>query len=322
MVDVHLNPSKVNYINNPSFEINTTGWAISSYSLSRFDTTDDGDPLVVTHPGPAEIVGNRYLLEYGGGTSEYDGVFITPTITSPEVLAGNFFSWSIYAQGDGVGGQIGMVLEAAVKASFISATRVGSTVTVKFNSAHPFKPFDLIQVTSDDFDLLGQTGYLTEDSFIGLDTVVFESDPDLEGMPMGPDVPNTVSTIKQVANNVVLLEEDTEWRRLSTTLYVPDYWSGYPAYLLPKITVLGTQAVYFEGAQLEEGQRASDYFDGSLTSQGCGWEGTPHASASGKYINRRRRLLRLENEIESYLPINTVYRISDYLLTQDPHLSV
>jgi hypothetical protein len=326
MLDIFLEPNKVNFISNPSVETNTTGWSGTNTTLSKFDTTDGGDldtpptTPVVTHPGPGEVVNNRYLLKSEGS----DGAaIITPTVLLPEIIGGKFFSWSTYAQSDDSTVDVSMNLVATVRRSWEVIKRENDVITITFNSSHPFKIGNAISITTDAVgsSFNGITQVLTTENFIGIDTITFPNEGDDD-----EEYNNLLATTTYVstfrAASSLGVEVGTDWVRLSTSLYIPDYWQGNLIYLVPSIAVEENSTVYFEAAQFEEGQFPSDYFDGSLYYQGCAWQGTAHASQSAKYTNRRRRLLRLGNEIESYLPINTVYQIRDYLLEQSIQLSV
>jgi hypothetical protein len=104
----------------------------------------------------------------------------------------------------------------------------------------------------------------------------------------------------------------TSWKRYSVSAWLPD--NGVPATLQCRIQGwrLG-QYVEMDAAQLEIGDVATDYFDGSMTSSGCAWvTGNPSYSPSVKYVNLSYRLSRLVQGIEGYLPMNTPWAI-EYL---------
>ena len=104
------------------------------------------------------------------------------------------------------------------------------------------------------------------------------------------------------------------WQRFSVSLWVPK--SSQSINL--DVTLTGAMAnIYLEvdAAQLEVGNRATDYFDGDLDSEGCGWKSTKHASWSAKYTNRDYRIGLLNANIKDYLPSNTPYWIDFYANT-------
>jgi hypothetical protein len=105
----------------------------------------------------------------------------------------------------------------------------------------------------------------------------------------------------------------TNWQRFSVTLYLPTTFAKATTNLLVKIygTSVGSGVtLQLDQAQLEDGYAATNYFDGSIPNIGAGWtSGNANANNSTSYLypNRVTKLLRLNNEIANYLPINRPY---------------
>ena len=119
------------------------------------------------------------------------------------------------------------------------------------------------------------------------------------------DSVETINTYKEISLT-------QSWKRYSISAWLPD--NGVAATLQCRIQGwrLG-QYVEMDAAQLEIGDVATDYFDGSMTSSGCAWvTGNASYSPSVKYVNLSYRLSRLTQGIEGYLPMNTPWAI-EYL---------
>lgn len=320
MLDIFLEPSKMNYITNPSFETNTTGWVGSGVTLTKFDTTNGATPTpAVTHAGPSEVVGNRYILR---GVSGGSGGTITPTPLVSTTIGDDFFTWSCYTElPDATTLSPTLALSAKVDVRWTSIVRTTNVLTIKFNSRHPFNIGDTIVLTSGTSTFNGITHTITANDLVGIDTIKFaNTGTNTTGTADLSGYTEYVSTSRTSATTPALL--GAGWHRLETSVYVPAQWESSRVTVAPTIIMEASKTLYFEAAQLERGQSATDYFDGYLTYQGCNWVGTANASYSAKYTNRRRRMVRLLNEVEDYLPINTVYQVRDYVSTQPAQLSV
>ena len=314
MLDIFLNPSQVNYITNPSFESNTTGWTGSGVTLSKFDTTDGSG--TVTHAGPSEVVGNRYLLRGIAGGS---GGTITPTPLTSTTAGDTFYSWSFYTEGLAIGDTMPTAaLTATVQVPWQKISRSNNVLTIDFGTRHPFVIVDAITITSATSSLNNITRVLQASDLQGIGVISFANSG-------SDEAPATVDGAVSASKSAITPNTFSAigWVRTSASLYVPATWGGYSVTVAPTILVEADSTNYFEAAQLEEGIKPKDYFDGNLGAYtGCAWIGSANASYSAKYISRRRRLLRVQNEIQSYLPINTVYQIRDYVSTQLPKLSL
>ena len=105
---------------------------------------------------------------------------------------------------------------------------------------------------------------------------------------------------------------DNKWARGSLTLPIPD------TILIPAgvdgFTVRATLSytsdsdeVLIDLVQLEDGYRASDYFDGSFVF--ANWKGTANESVSDMYYNKDVKLTRIQQKIRNFLPMGTPFYI-------------
>ena len=76
------------------------------------------------------------------------------------------------------------------------------------------------------------------------------------------------------------------------------------------------QVLQLDMAQIEPKFGFTDYFDGTHVAVDASWQGTPHASESYLYENLINKRIRLNNEIEKFLPLNTPYVVKTLTATQ------
>lgn len=104
--------------------------------------------------------------------------------------------------------------------------------------------------------------------------------------------------------------QDGVWERFSAMLSVPAE-AVIPNSLSFKTTIAYTstgEIVGIDGAQLEFGDHASDYFDGSYYN--ANWDGGAAGAAySHMYGSRDSKIARLNQELVNYLPLSTPYYV-------------
>jgi len=117
----------------------------------------------------------------------------------------------------------------------------------------------------------------------------------------------------------------TDWERYTLTSYVDA--ADVEVELTYTVNLVFDSAsgenVWVDAFQLEQSFKATDYFDGSLSSQfGVVWEGTAHESASHCYVNKAIKLPRLSQTVDEWLPSNCYWRITSYAGVEYTRLSV
>jgi hypothetical protein len=110
-------------------------------------------------------------------------------------------------------------------------------------------------------------------------------------------------------NNISLT---STWTRHSVTLYVPDTLVAANTYITSRITTaaaISSTTIQFDGAQLEDGFVATDYFDGSYSWAGASWAKAINANSSYSYLyaNKDSKLSLLKSQITDWLPFRTPY---------------
>lgn len=109
------------------------------------------------------------------------------------------------------------------------------------------------------------------------------------------------------------------WSRPYVELYISDEFDSSTLEFEVEITVTSNNNgnIQVESAQLEVGYFPTDYFDGSYPPEyGVTWAGDENESASHCYKIKQLKIIRLIQELESYLPSHTPYVVSSYAGTE------
>lgn len=125
------------------------------------------------------------------------------------------------------------------------------------------------------------------------------------------DDSRTFNMMSAYADNV---EISSSWKRYEVTIFLEeDIVMSEMRFLF---SIYGTIPVgtvlEFDLAQIEYGYKATSYFDGSIPNIGAGWSdgfANENDSTSYLYPNRVSKVLRLNSDVENYLPRNTPYFI-------------
>jgi hypothetical protein len=107
----------------------------------------------------------------------------------------------------------------------------------------------------------------------------------------------------------------TSWERYDVSLYLPSLFTKANTNFFVKIYggTATAATIDFDCAQIEQGVKPTDYFDGSMTGVGAGWTSgiaNQNNSTSFVYTNKPAKLSRLNAEISEFIPINTGYFIN------------
>jgi hypothetical protein len=116
---------------------------------------------------------------------------------------------------------------------------------------------------------------------------------------------NGGSRIKETTINVT-----TSWQRFSVTMYVTNAGSGLYPFIYG--TRSAAQTIRLKYAQLEETQKATDYFDGSFTNQEAFWSGASNASKSYLYVNKTQKMSEISVHLNDWVPLGSVWMLRSY----------
>jgi hypothetical protein len=125
-------------------------------------------------------------------------------------------------------------------------------------------------------------------------------------MTLGVSV--TDSLTSAVVSNTKAVTLTTTWARYQVNVYVPREYVN--ATLVASISGTGNSKVIgLDAAQVEDGFKATDYFDGTYIINGASWSGTSNASKSILFENKGLKQPRLESDIPKFLAMGTPYSI-------------
>jgi len=114
----------------------------------------------------------------------------------------------------------------------------------------------------------------------------------------------------------------TGWARIAVTDLIDAVGETDVAYYQVEISG-NTGTFYLDCVQFERGNKASDYFDGSLPSNfGAVWEGTDDNSYSHLYPNKPTKVPRLGKTLVDWIPMNTFWRLRTYAGIEYTNLTV
>lgn len=117
----------------------------------------------------------------------------------------------------------------------------------------------------------------------------------------------------------------TDWERYIITAFIDedDVTENLTYTINLDFDTAAGETASIDAFQLEKSFRATDYFDGSLSSQfGAVWEGTEHESVSHSYTNKAIKLPRLSQTLDQFVPANAYWRLTSYAGVEYTRLSV
>jgi hypothetical protein len=164
-VSVFLKPDKINYIKNPSFETNTTGWTItgSGASISREDSTLSLAPS------------SSYMAEI---TCSNSGTTTLKAATDKEIESGKLYTFSFYAKTKTVtSGQQAIVTAIPKDGSTSVSTTVTKTATITSSWTRITVPVFIDPYNSSDSNLVSinlEIAFSSGSPVIQIDAVQFE----------------------------------------------------------------------------------------------------------------------------------------------------
>ena len=132
------------------------------------------------------------------------------------------------------------------------------------------------------------------------------------------NAPLTVTFVgRDSSNNIIetadlfTIDTTTTWSRFTISHLIDAFDENVATYELHFEGTTGTY--YFDCIQFEQGNKASDYFDGELPSYfGAVWEATIDNSYSHLYPSKPEKVTRLGKTLNEWVPQNTFWRLRTY----------
>lgn len=292
-VNIYLAPKKINYISNPSFEVNGNGWVFSP----------SGSSQTVTIPAKVLFGSKVYQVTTTSG-SPFFGSFTTALNT---VSAGKNFVFSIWAKTNNSNSLTYTIsLSASLNLKVLSRSIASSVASLTVENTAGLSVGDTVVVSG------------LPSSYNGTFVIT-----DVSGVNISYSVPGSSNeawteqttdafVVKTISRNVDVSLTNS-WTRPEVNLFVPETWDDFSTKMICKIatkTNAGGEIVYLDAAQLEDGVTASDYFDGSYSWQyGASWV-TANNSISYLYPNKAKVINVLSQELPRFLPYETPWLIN------------
>jgi len=295
-VDVFLNPTKTNFLSNPSFEVSNSSWVVSPGTAT----------YVSTDVSPYVLVGSKALQLASGSTT-------ATTNTLPSFIkSSGFYSLSVFARTisgtESLEASLSVTTEVPVSTASISA----NVATLSLSSEHPVIVGDAITVSG------------VGTAFNGQHTVISVEDTLIRYSVSAPDETIDASTGSvEVSKTEVLSFSITEsWNRKQLSLYLPSGYVRPNSFFTVSFGGVFLNDVQLDAAQLELGYKASDYFDGDYgTERDALWDGAVSESPSYLYPNKIDNVSRLSVEIPKFIPYDTPWILSSYSGTEASGIS-
>ena len=294
VVKVFFSPLRTNYVSNPSFEVDLTGWTANGATVAQ-----DGENVVDLYAGE-----NSCKVE---ATDVWDltyeavpGLRLGRTYTASAYVAAattTDLTLTVDAARDGVSmASSTSTVEAATQVVGITYKHLSSNLaSMATDEPHGFTLGQMVTITGVDDTFDGDhviTQVLTNSTFSFALT--------------GEDVPLTATA------GTATLTGRSAWVRVQTSVYVADDGGAPVDVTLSLSGDAGT--VWVDAVQLEDSITATDYFDGSMPPDlGIVWRGGPdnaHAAYSDYYPNLGIKMARAADALPEGIVRNQMWSIS------------
>ena len=297
--EIYLAPTKTNYLLNPSFEL-------ASIGPVTVTATGDGTQAVYT------VTSGTHGLTSGQIVATYFQFTPEASITGA-VYVINSTSFSIYnsalvgaASGNGTVSTLDWNLDAGtgtfsrVSGSAVDVGSYSGQIAVSSSTTPVLRSYTYPSIVT-----IASGQYYTFSIYMKA-SVGTPTNVQIKLLGLG------TGSISSVSPNISL---STSWARYSVSIFIPSNWNSSTTQLEAVVTTaaaISSTTIQLDGAQLELGTRATDYFDGSYTAIEASWASTrsPHSSVSYYYANKTAKLALLKSEIVKWLPYNTPYMVS------------
>lgn len=295
-INIFLNPTKTNFLPNPSFEVDNSAWEVTV-----------GSGTYETATIPVQMLVGTKVLELAPGETE-----VTTVTAADEVTSGGFYSLSVYGKTSDLSDVLGISITATTSAQVSAYELTDDVATLTLPAGHPVKEGDTILVADVDAAFDGEfTVTSVVDTLISY--AVTSTDVELTAAT------GTVTVSTQQLGTTTLSED---WSRGELSFYLPSTYVSPSTFFTVSFGGTFTGTVQLDGAQLEKGYRASDYFDGSYgTERDAVWAGATNDSSSYLYPNKIDNVSRLAFEVPKFIPYDTPWIISSHSGTEASGIS-
>jgi hypothetical protein len=293
---VFLQPSKYNYLSNPSFEAANAAWTIV-----------DGTATEVTSDVSNYVLVGDTVLEVDPGSTE-----ITSAIAAGVVATNSYLTFSTYARTLAATDSITVSVNVTTELTVANPELTNNVASIFASFGHPIQVGDVINISG-----LGSP-------FDGIHTITEVLNSRISYALTHADIPSNVVTgiAALTISNSAEFTATTAWSRGQVTIFVPGSFIEADTSATVSVSGTFTNTVQLDAAQLEPKYQATDYFDGSYgTERDALWSGTTNNSPSYLYPNKIINVSRLVDELPKFLPYDTSWIISSYSGTEASGIS-
>jgi hypothetical protein len=317
----YMAPNKINYIKNPSFETTPT----ASGSKNSWYFTNEGTSTIVSDSPTFVLRDYSCRITPAAGANLDMNTFTENGVIPP----GQWYTFSVYLKTTSatpatnlelymtaVDSTVSLTINSAssttvpITGATVSGTS-GSGKTITFIANNSFTVGQTVRTTDVVESGGGSHFNFTSATIIAATSTTFTIG-DVTGFAQ------TYISGGFATSNFLVLSSD--WTRYSTSIFLPVQYNFIPLNILgTKITVgirsyslNAATTILVDGAQLEAGFVATDYFDGSYSTIGGSWSNNarPDNSYSYLYINKPIKVKALQDYIEDFIPKNAAYAVT------------
>jgi hypothetical protein len=309
-VNILLEPTKSNFISNPSFEATNSAWTTSGTSTVTYETLTSA---------PQILEGTKVL-------QVTEGSFAAETSVATNLVAtGTHVTFSIYGKTTAASEDVDLTVSATNTMAATEYAVSSNVVTLTLRESHPILVGDEVTVSSVATAVNGTyTVTAVTGSTISYAKTTADVDPTAATGTVSVTMSNT-ATVTFTAETAIVDSSPVivpTWSRGQVTLLVPGSYLSPDTSFKAELAAELTDTMWFDAAQLENSYRATDYVDGNYsTERDALWGGTPNNSPSYVYPNKIVNVSRFTSEVEKYLPFNTPWIVSSYSSTEASGIS-
>jgi hypothetical protein len=280
-ITAYLSPKKVNYINNPSFEVSTAGWTTAGSQVSATSA-------------PQVLVGTKALQLTAGQTA-------TTPIATGLVPTSGYVTLSAFANSTNAADTATLGITAHTSSVVYGFFVSNNTAVLSVSSVGPVVVGNTVAVSG-----LGSP-------YDGTHIVTLVTPSQIGFIVSGSDVAETNAdgTIEFSATSSTTLALGTDWSRLQFAWSIP---AGFAQASTDFVVSLGgtfAGTALFDAVQFEPTFGATEYFDGDYgTERDAVWSGSSSTSPSYLYPNKITNVARLADEIVAFIPNDTPWMIT------------
>ena len=310
-IDVFLEPTKTNFIQNSSFAEDDSNWTAFAYDV--LTGTAEAIEIVIE---PIDGATNSHafsgtnMATVTSTTGPSDTTQLMTDIGQGVLDPSILYVWSIYGRTDSVDIDFNLVSKVISEENIIAVTMVDGIVTAEVMQPDFVKVGDIVTISGIDSNFNGVVEVTSATQF------TFSYPVASTAAITDQEYTEVEGAVTQVVTSSKPITLTSDWSRNYATFSISGRFSkdSTSVTLVVESDTGATdgEILNFEMVQLESGFSPTDYFDGDMPSGYNVFYQSPTNSISHMYVSRSIKRLRLLGTIREYLPTNTAYKIRSY----------